>query len=213
VQAFLSSTFERTSSRSLIAPPFPRRTAISHLHAPPSAARGGGATAGGLHPPDRLLAPGARLPTQGRLPETAGEALTRKQLSRTEPQKSRTRFCRSFPGSRCTRNHCLLHAELVPDTRHGYRGSNGQHHTPSPLLAPGRSARVRVLPPVFCPTVRVPWGGGVGVGVGVGGCVLTRDVLGDSRWNRTVPVAITWQLRFSVRGALPRNLLQSGCTD
>ena len=196
---------------SLIVPPFPRRTAISNLHAPPSAARGGAATAGGLRPPDRLLAPGARLATQGRLPETAREALTRKQLSRIQPQKSRTRFCRSFPGSRCTRNHYLLHAELLPDTRHGYRGSNGQHHTPSPLLAPGRSARVRVLPPVFCPTVRVPWGGGVGVGVG--GFVLTRDVLGHSRWNGTLPVAITWQLRFSLRDALPRNLLQSGCTD
>lgn len=167
---------------SLTVPSFPRRTAISNLHAPPSAARGGAATAGGLHPPDRLLAPrahtrpGARLPaswsralpaadpTQGRLPETAREALTRKQLSGIEPRKPRARFCRSFPGSRCTRNRCLLHAELVPDARHGVRGSNGQHHTPSPLLAPGRSARVRVHPPVFCPTVRAPWCGGVGVG-------------------------------------------------
>ena len=51
----------------LIVPSFPRRTAISNLHAPPSVPRGGAATASRLHPPDRLLAPGAQARPGARL--------------------------------------------------------------------------------------------------------------------------------------------------
>ncbi|XP_057391186.1 uncharacterized protein LOC130705841 [Balaenoptera acutorostrata] len=66
---FLFSTFVRRNSVYLIVPSFPRRTAISNLHAPPSVARGRAATAGGLHPPppDRLLAPGTQAGPGARL--------------------------------------------------------------------------------------------------------------------------------------------------
>lgn len=148
---------------SLIVPPFPRRTAISNLHVPPSAARGGAATAGGLRPPDRL-APGARLRDPGAAAGDGGSADT-EAAHGSSPRNQELAFVARSPARAALATIASYTLSYCP-TPVTVTAALTASTTPSPSLAPGRSARVRVLPPVFCPTVRVPWGGGVGVGVG-----------------------------------------------
>lgn len=94
---------------SLIVPPFPRRTAISNLHAPRLPPPEGRGYSGRTPPPDRLLAPGARLAT-GAAAETAREALTRKQLSRIPAPEIKNSLLSLVP-------RLALHSQPLPPTR------------------------------------------------------------------------------------------------